>query len=272
MEAWTQAWRKAVVRAQRPVARGTQLTEVELPDDLPFPFEPGHVVSLRMETPQGMVRHPYTVCGANPESRRLVFVYRVIPDGRLTPAFATLAAGAEVEVAGLHHEPIRLEVDPTAGRIVGLATSSGLGPLWGYAAQALTAGERRPLHLAVGVRNAEDLPLEAELEALGRIHPNFSWSPVLSRPGADWSGLRGRLTAHAGELVPLPVESHVHAVGNMAMIRTFEAAWNLAGLPDRRFSSEGFFNWNAEADETAARAIADCFLLNRGSALSRPSR
>lgn len=272
MEVWTQDWRKATIRAQRAVARGTQLTEVEVPDDLPFPFEPGHVVSLRAETPRGVVRHPYTVCGADPTSRRLIFVYRVIPDGRLTPTFSSLTAGMAVEIAGLHHEPIRLEVDPTASRIVGLATSSGLGPLWGYATQALSTGEPRPIHLAVGVRDAEDLPLQAELEALGKAYPNFSWTPVLSRPGEAWTGLRGRLTDHAGELAPLPGESHVHAVGNMAMIRTFEAAWTLGGLPDRRFSSEGFFNWNAEADAEVARAMADRFLQNRGSALSRPSR
>ena len=65
MTDWTQVWRGAVVRAQRPVARGTHLTAVELPDDLPFPFEPGHVVSLRAESPAGLVRHPYTLCGAD---------------------------------------------------------------------------------------------------------------------------------------------------------------------------------------------------------------
>ena len=61
MDAWTQAWRQASVRVQRAVARGTQLTEVEVADDLPFPFEPGHVISLRAETSAGSVRHPYTV-------------------------------------------------------------------------------------------------------------------------------------------------------------------------------------------------------------------
>jgi len=271
-EAWTQAWRRAEVRAQRSVARGTQLTEVGIPDDLPFPFEPGHVVSLRAATPAGVVRHPYTVSGADPSARSLALVYRVIPGGRLTPTLSALAPGAALEVSGLHHQPIRLEVDPTADIILGAATSSGLGPLWGYAARALGDGEARPIHLVVGVREAADLPLVAELEALAARHPHFRWTPVLSHPDGGWAGRRGRIPEHLPELLSDPAAAHLHAVGNLGLIRTLEAAWGAAGLPERRFSSEGFFNWNAEADPEAARDLAERFRERLAPDLSRQHR
>lgn len=255
-EAWTQAWRRTEVRTQRAVARGTQWTEVTLPDDLPFPFEPGHVVSLRAATPAGVVRHPYTVSGADALARSLAFVYRVIPGGRLTPTLSSLAPGAALEVSGLHHQPIRLEVDPAAGAILGAATSSGLDPLWGYAARALADGEARPIHLVVGVREAADLPLVAELDGLAARHPNFRWTPVVSRPDRDWTGRRGRIPEHLPDLLPDPAATHLHAVGNMGLVRSLEAAWAAAGLPERRFTSEGFFNWNAEADPGTARHLA----------------
>lgn len=251
---WTEAWRKAEVVDQRAVARGTQLTTLRLPDDLPFPFEPGHVVALRMETPAGLVRHPYTVCAADPEARILSFVYRVIPGGRLTPTFAAAAPGAEAEVQGLHHSPIREEVDPEAEEILGLATSSGLGPLWGFATSALAHGERRPIHLAVGVRKEADLPLRAELDALAAAHPTFRWTPIVSGDGA-WSGLRGRITHHLPALLPHSARTHVHLVGNMAMIRTVEAALLGADLPAHRVTKEGFFNWNAQADSSVVQAL-----------------
>ena len=254
---WTEAWRPAHVVAQRPVARGTQLTRVAVPDALPFPFEPGHVITLRLETPTGLHRHPYTVCGADPATRTLTLVYRVIPEGRLTPTFAAAAPGAPLEIQGLHHQPIRLEVDPEAGTLLGLATSSGLGPLWGYAEAALAAGERRPLHLAVGVREVEDLPLRAELDALARAHPGFRWTPVVSRPSEAWTGLRGRLTDHLPGLLPRPADTHVHLVGNMALVRTAEAALLEAGLPPRRVTKEGFFNWNAQADPAEVARLAE---------------
>ncbi|HJW33029.1 MAG TPA: hypothetical protein VJ505_06640 [Holophagaceae bacterium] len=253
---WTETWRKVFVAANRPVARGTQLTTLRVPDDLPFPFEPGHVVALRMETPTGLHRHPYTVSGSNADRRELSFVYRVILEGRLTPTFAALGAGAEVELSGLHHTPIRDEVDPGAEALVGLATSSGLGPLWGYAAKALSEGERRPLHLVVGVREAADLPLRAELDALAAAHPTFGWTPVVSGPDSAWTGLRGRITDHAPAFLPRLAGTHVHLVGNMAMIKTMEAALHAAGLPARRVTKEGFFNWNAEADATQVAGLA----------------
>lgn len=257
MSDWTQSWRKAVVRSQRAVARGTQLTALALPDELPFPFEPGHVVALRAETPgAGLVRHPYTLCGADPDARQVVFVYRVIPGGRLTPTLSSLPLGASLELSGLHHAPIREEVDPDASFIVGLATGSGLGPLWGYATQALAAGERRPIHLAVGAREEADLPLRAELDGLAADHPNFRWTPILSQPTEAWRGLRGRLSDHAASLLPAPLETHLHLVGNMAMIRTMEAALLGTGLPPGRVTKEGFFNWNAEADEALAADLA----------------
>ena len=256
MNDWIQAWRRAVVREQRGVARGTQLTTVELPDDLPFPFEPGHVIALRAETPAGLVRHPYTLCGAEPASRQALLVYRVIPGGRLTPTLASLPSGTEVEISGLHHAPIQEELDPAATSILGLSTGSGLGPLWGYATQALAKGESRPIHLVVGVREEADLPLREELEALAARHLNFRWSPVISRPADSWTGLRGRLTDHAPAFLPEPSGTHVHLVGNMAMVRTMETALLAAGLPPGRVTKEGFFNWNAEADEAVAMDIA----------------
>jgi NAD(P)H-flavin reductase len=251
---WTEAWRRAEVVENRAVARGTQLTTLRLPDDLPFPFEPGHVVALRMATPSGLHRHPYTVCGADAAARRLTFVYRVIPDGRLTPTFAALGSDAAVELSGLHHTPIHEEVDPEAKAIVGFGTSSGLGPLWGYAAKALGEGERRSIHLVVGVRDDADLPLRAELEALAFAHSTFRWTPIVSGAASGWTGLRGRITDHAPAFLPRLQDAHVHLVGNMAMVKTTEAALHAAGLPVHRVTKEGFFNWNAEAD---AAVVAD---------------
>ncbi|HJV90696.1 MAG TPA: hypothetical protein VJ623_10355 [Holophagaceae bacterium] len=253
---WTDAWRRAEVTHQRAAARGTQLTTLRLPDDLPFPFEPGHVVALRLETPTGLHRHPYTVCGSDPTTRELTFLYRVIPEGRLTPTFAALAPAGAVELSGLHHTPIREEVDPEASEILGLATSSGLGPLWGYAAEALAHGETRPIHLVVGVREAADLPLRRELDALASAYPTFRWTPVVSGSEPTWAGLRGRITDHLPAFLPRPGATHLHLVGNMGMVKLIEAALHAAGLPARRVTKEGFFNWNAEVKTAHVAELA----------------
>ncbi len=256
MTDWTSSWRRAEVVENRPVARGTQLTALRLPDNLPFPFAPGHVVALRLMTPAGLHRHPYTVCGADEANRVLTFIYRVIPEGRLTPAFAALPPGGAAEISGLHHSPIHEEVDAEAQVIVGCGTSSGLGPLWGYAARSLMEGEQRPIHLVVGVREEADLPLGPELEALAAGPGTFLCTPIVSRPSSSWAGLRGRITDHAPAFLPRLQNTHVHLVGNMAMVKTMEAALQAAGLPPHRVTKEGFFNWNAEADPAVVADLA----------------
>lgn len=257
MTDWTQAWRRAEIVENRPVARGTQLTRLHLPDGLPFPFEPGHVVSLRAETPAGPVRHAYTLSFVDPASRSAAIVYRVIPGGRLTPHLASAPSGFPVEIQGLHHQPIRLELAPDATAFLGVGTGSGAGPLVGFASQALASGDTRPLRLLLGYREAEDIAFAPELDRLAAAHPGFGWVPVLSAPSASWTGLRGHVQDHLPALLgPMP-GAHLHLVGNMAMIRTVESALEAAGWPRRRVTHEGFFNWNAEADPAVAAALAD---------------
>ncbi len=257
MTDWTQAWRRAELLENRSLARGTQLTRLRLDDDLPFPFEPGHVVSLRLEVEPGLVvRHAYTLSFADPARRTLDIVYRVILGGRLTPHLAAARPGALAEIQGLHHQPIRLEMDPTAPAFVGVATGSGAGPLVGFATQILAAGYNRPLGLLFGFREAVDIPCADALDHLAASHPRFRWTATLSAPGDGWAGARGRVQDHLPAFLAERPGAHVHLVGNLAMVRTVEVALARAGWPDRRVTQEGFFNWHAEADAARAADLA----------------
>ena len=254
-DAWTQAWREAVVTGNREVGRGCRLLLLDLPDDLPFPFEPGHVVSLRH---QGH-RHPYTVSQADPARRRLGILFRVIPGGRLTPTLEALGPGTRLELNGLHHEPVATLVAEAAQAFIGLATGAGIGPLWGFAERALAEGFRRPITLFAGYREPEDICLEAELDALQARYPAFAWRPTLTQPPADWTGLRGRLGLSVPPLIPDPLTCHFHLVGNGAMLAEFKAALALIGVPALQVTSEVFFNYNAVAEPGTAQAIAGGF-------------
>ncbi len=256
MSGWTEAWRRSEIIENRALARGTQLTTFRLPDDLPFPFEPGHVVALRADTPGGPVRHPYTLSFSDPEARSVGIVYRVIPGGRLTPHLAQQALGGLAEIQGLHHQPIQQEVDPEAPAFLGVATGSGAGPLVGFALQAMGAGFDRPFTLLLGYREQEDIICARELGDLAAEHPNFRWIATLSQPSPAWSGLKGHVTGHLSAQLAASPGAHVHLVGNMAMIRTVEAALDQAGWPARRVTHEGFFNWNAQADGAEALRLA----------------
>jgi NAD(P)H-flavin reductase len=252
---WTEAWRNVEVTENREAGRGCRLLRLAAPDQLPFPFEPGHVVVLRA----GGHRHPYTVSWADPQRRELAFLIRVIPGGRLTPQLETAAPGLKLELSGLHHEPVRDLIAPGVAGVVGLSTGSGLGPLWGFAEQALASGFPLPITLFAGFREAADLCLAAELDALQAGHPGFRWHPTLTLPAPSWTGLRGRVGHSAPALIPEPRSQHFHLVGNGAMLVEMKAALALRGVRDAQVSSEVFFNYNAKAAPEVAEAIADRF-------------
>jgi NAD(P)H-flavin reductase len=252
---WTQLTRQATVITSRPVGRGTRLLQLSLADDLPFPFQPGHVVVVG----NGEHRHPYTVCQADPARRQLGLVFRVLPGGRMTPALERAQPGQELALSGLHHRPILEEVAPAAEAVVGLATGSGIGPLWGFAASALAAGFSRPIQLFAGFREEADICLAAELDALQAAHPGFRWQPTLTQPGPGWRGLCGRLGEVAPALIPRPASCHFHLVGNGAMLAEMKAALRECGVPGDQVSSEVFFNFKAEADAPAVREIVSGF-------------
>ena len=254
-EDWTQAWREATVTDSREVGRGARLLELELPDALPFPFEPGHVVVLR----DGGHKHPYTVCSPDPARRRLTLLFRVVPGGRMTPLLDRAAPGQRLELSGLHHSPVLEGLAPAAAAVIGLATGSGIGPLWGFAEQALAAGFDRPITLFAGVRKEADICLKAELDALQAAHPGFRWHPTLSEPEPAWRGLRGRVGEAAPPLIAAPRACHFHLVGNGAMLAEMKAALKAVGVPPEQVTTEVFFNFNAEADPGSVQAIVARF-------------
>jgi ferredoxin-NADP reductase len=170
-----------------------------------------------------------------------------------------LAIGVQLEFSGLHHTPVLEGIAPEANAVVGLATGSGIGPLWGFAEQALGQGFDRPITLFAGFREAADICLAPELDALQARHPGFRWHPTLTRPPADWTGLRGRLGQSAPSLIPDPQACHFHLVGNGAMLAEMKAALAARGVPEAQVTSEVFFNYNAVAEPETVRAIAARF-------------
>lgn len=264
---WTETWRQVELTGNREAGRGCRLITLAVPDPLPFPFEPGHVVVLR----HAEHKHPYTVCRADPARRELGLLFRVIAGGRMTPHLESAAAGLKLEMNGLHHEPVRQLIAPGAEAVVGLSTGSGIGPLWGFAEWALASGFRRPITLLAGYREAEDICLAPELDALQARLPGFRWRPTLTSPGPSWQGLTGQVGQSAPALVPDPRTSHFHLVGNGAMLAEMKAALALCGVPQEQVTSEVFFNFNAKADPAVAEAIARGFTSSWPGGSPQPS-
>jgi ferredoxin-NADP reductase len=139
--------------------------------------------------------------------------------------------------------PIQQEVRADAEQIVLISTGVGIGPLYGYAGKTLNHGERRPIALLAGFREQSHTCLASDLEALSRLHSNFSWQFTLTRPANSWNGLRGRVTDHLPETIDVEKLGtyHFHLVGNGEMVHLVRGALTTSGVSRERVSIETYF-------------------------------
>jgi CDP-4-dehydro-6-deoxyglucose reductase, E3 len=246
----------------RAVAHGSMWITLEAADGLPAAYEPGHVLGLGLKVDTGYMRHAYTVSRADPLARRFEHLYRVIPDGRLTPRLTGLSIGDEMFFHGPFHTPIQQEVQTSAERIVLIATGTGVGPLFGFAEKVLNEGEVRPITLYAGFHEESHMCLIEQLEELKSRFPNFAWHFTVARPSKSWQGLTGRVT----DTVPLYIDKskldvyHFHLVGNGEMVHLVRQALHRVGISPGRVSIETYFNHHAEPSNAEIEKLASRFL------------
>lgn len=252
-------WRPARVVENRLVANGSMWITLEAADDLPAAYEPGHVLGLGLKAGDSYMRHAYTVSRGESHKRRFEHLYRIIPDGRMTPRLTELSIGAEMFFHGPFHTPIQQEVQTSAERIILIATGTGVGPLFGYAEKALSEGETRPMILYGGFREESHMCLTAEFDSLARRYPNFAWHYTVTHPSRTWHGLTGRVTECVPELLDGDkLETyHFHLVGNGEMVHLVQRALVRAGALPGRVSIETYFNHYAEPPATEIEQLAN---------------
>lgn len=274
-------WQDATVVANKELSRGTKQLTIQA--DAEVEYRPGHIIGLEVahpETGDGL-KGPYTVSRSSGSSFDVI--YRVIPDGRKTPFMETLSTGARVRFGGRFGTPVADGIADDVDRVVGIATGAGLGPLVGYAEDALEAGSSASIELYGGFRDLADVCCKEETGALAARHPGFKCMPVISRPMAcaavSLSGLgsglgggmqldgieapppafvQGRVsTAVPGLLGPVSPSTHFHLVGNGQFVADFEAGLLAAGVAEERITTEKYFNGKAEADKAVVEHIAE---------------
>jgi CDP-4-dehydro-6-deoxyglucose reductase len=119
---------------------------------------------------------------------------------------------------------------------------TGFAPLKGILEHAFETGIKRPLHLFWGVRARRDLYLDELPSAWSKIHPDFSYTPVLSepQPDDDWSGETGFVTESVINHYPDLSGYDIYMSGPPVMVKAGHSLFMQHGLDETRFFSDAF--------------------------------
>ena len=224
----------------RELGRGTYLITFQADDDAPLDYEPGHVFALVYQHGDQAIKHPYTIVESDNETGQFSFCFKHIPDGKLTPLLLAMDSDSQITFSGKHHKPIAQEINMEATAMLGVGTGSGVGPLYGYIKKHINE-ITVPHHFYFGYREAADICLTNELDALQQANDLFTWHVSLSQAADDWQGLRGQVHMVAAQQHSFNKTTHVHMVGNGQMINEFRTALMQVNLPVEFITKESFF-------------------------------
>lgn len=192
-----------------------------------FEFLPGQYIDFLLEDGG---RRSFSLA-APPDGETLELHVKVTPDGR----FGRLLADGLPDRAMLRFEgPLGAFYLHDDGRpLVLVAGGTGFAPIKAIIEGALRAGDRRPMHLFWGARDAADLYQRSLVAQWQAGHPDLAFTPVCSDAGADWHGARGQVHERLATLGPAIADASVYVSGPPAMVAATKEQALSAGLdPD----------------------------------------
>ena len=155
------------------------------------PFLAGQYVNLFID---GTSR-PYAISSGPAHRDHYDLTVRRVAGGRVSNLLIdTLAVGDEVSTTGpmgtFSHNPLFHGDD-----VVFIAGGSGVAPAMSMIHDIVDGDLGRRFHLVYGSRTSDDVIFAEELAAISAQHDTVRVDHVIAEPAADWTGMRGLITA-----------------------------------------------------------------------------
>jgi CDP-4-dehydro-6-deoxyglucose reductase len=208
----------------------------DVPEVDHLPFSAGQFVSLTREIRGKKITRAYSICCPSSGNTFELCLNRV-QDGFLSPFLFDMQPGETVDMKG----PLGGFVwrNPVRDSIL-VATGTGIAPFRGMLLEYLKNGGEREITLIFGVRHEESLLYREEFEQLAREHPNFHFRPTLTQPRPEWTGLTGRVQAHALAELGERRDMDVYICGMKAMVDDLRTQLKALGLDRKQIIYEKY--------------------------------
>lgn len=210
---------RAIVERVDALASDVAHLQLRLADAPDLVYAPGQYMNVLL----GEAGHRSFSMASKPDGGRVDFHVRRIAGGRFTEqALARLAPGdaLDVEVPLGQFRYHREDERPIAM----LATGTGLAPLKAMLEALMDDDDCPPVSLYWGMRDAAGLYLHQQIPQWTERLYEFRYVPVLSRPGAGWSGRTGHVQQALLQDLPDLSEHAVYLCGSPAMVADARSA------------------------------------------------
>ncbi len=212
----------------------------ELQEPHSMPFLAGQYVSIKVS--EKGERRSYSISSSPGITHGFELLVDLSPNGVGSHYLKNLQFGQTIDAMGpmgrFVLEPEALEQEPTIALV---ATGSGLAPLYSMLQDLLhVRQDKRPIILYWGMRYDHELFWLDDLYEMDKLYENFSFHPVISRPGEAWTLCTGRITdclTNHGILNP----AGYYICGNKPMLEDVTNLLQQASVPTERVHFEKFY-------------------------------
>jgi len=231
--------------AARKLTPGVRELVFERADGKDLRFAAGQWVNLVIPLAEGEVKRAYSIASAPGGSPRFELAVTRVEGGPGSEFLHRMEVGETLRAIGPHGLFTRDPGDPAPALLV--ATGTGVTPLRSMLHAALGAGSGAPMWVLFGARFEEDILYREELEALAQGTAGIRHEVTLSQAGPAWTGRRGYVQAHVGELLGElraacgEAAPHVYICGLDRMVKAVkELCRNELGIDRKRVHVERY--------------------------------
>src|SRR5262245_1058826 len=167
---------------------------LRLPSDQQLTWKAGQFLSLLLPIAGETLIRPYSIASSAEEGNLLEICLNLVPDGPGSHYLFARTVGETLRFTG----PWGTFVfdQPPSVECVFIADGTGIAPIRPMIRRAVVSEQQPPLRLLYGAPQESDLLYRREWEAYVQACPWFLFTPLLSDPPSDWSGLRGSLVEY----------------------------------------------------------------------------
>jgi len=192
-----------------------------------FTFQAGQFMNLYIPNGEGEILVPLSIASSPANNCYVEFCMKRTHGGRISEFFHQISGGETIKLEGPYGCFI-LE-HPELSDLLFAATGTGIAPIRSMIFSLFHKSFKKEVWLFFGVRHENEILYYRDFEELQKLHPNFHFIPVVSKP-KNWQGEVGYVQEKLGECIKHPEGKEAYICGLPKMVKEVRTILTDLGL------------------------------------------